>query len=219
MAQEIKPCKQVQATLTLPGSKSYTHRALMAAALAAGESVLTNALTAEDTELTAQALAQLGAGIDWQGTDHPGDGPERPLAAGVTADLPGQLRHLHALPHRARGPGRRGVPPHRHRAPLPAAPGGVAHGPGRDRGPGGLGKRRRLPAGQGHRRPHRRPGAAFRLHQQPVPVGPDVHRAPGARRPQDRHHRRVGVPALRGPDPGGAGRLRHLLLPGRLPLF
>jgi 3-phosphoshikimate 1-carboxyvinyltransferase len=68
MAQEIKPCKQVQATLTLPGSKSYTHRSLMAAALAAGASVLTNALAAEDTELTARALAQLGAGIDWQGT-------------------------------------------------------------------------------------------------------------------------------------------------------
>ena len=68
MTQEIKPCQPVQATLTLPGSKSYTHRALMAAALAAGESVLTNALAAEDTELTAQALTQLGAGIDWQGT-------------------------------------------------------------------------------------------------------------------------------------------------------
>jgi 3-phosphoshikimate 1-carboxyvinyltransferase len=67
MVKEIKPCKPVQATLTLPGSKSYTHRALMAAALAAGESVLTNALKAEDTELTARALAQLGAGIDWQG--------------------------------------------------------------------------------------------------------------------------------------------------------
>ena len=67
MIKEIKTCQSVQATLTLPGSKSYTHRALMAAALAAGESVLTNALTAEDTELTAQALAQLGAGIDWQG--------------------------------------------------------------------------------------------------------------------------------------------------------
>jgi 3-phosphoshikimate 1-carboxyvinyltransferase len=39
----------------------------MAAALAAGESRLTNALKAEDTELTARALAQLGAGIDWQG--------------------------------------------------------------------------------------------------------------------------------------------------------
>jgi 3-phosphoshikimate 1-carboxyvinyltransferase len=40
----------------------------MAAALAAGASVLTNALAAEDTELTAAALTQLGAGIDWQGT-------------------------------------------------------------------------------------------------------------------------------------------------------
>jgi 3-phosphoshikimate 1-carboxyvinyltransferase len=68
LSKEIKPHAPVQATLTLPGSKSYTHRALMAAALAAGESVLTNALKAEDTELTAQALAQLGAGIDWQGT-------------------------------------------------------------------------------------------------------------------------------------------------------
>jgi 3-phosphoshikimate 1-carboxyvinyltransferase len=68
MAQTITPCRTVQATLTLPGSKSYTHRALMAAALAAGASVLTNALAAEDTELTAAALKQLGAGIDWQGT-------------------------------------------------------------------------------------------------------------------------------------------------------
>ncbi|MGO9580352.1 MAG: 3-phosphoshikimate 1-carboxyvinyltransferase [Desulfobaccales bacterium] len=68
MGKEIKPCRQVDATLTLPGSKSYTHRALMAAALAGGESVLSNALAAEDTEITARALAQLGAGIDWQGT-------------------------------------------------------------------------------------------------------------------------------------------------------
>jgi 3-phosphoshikimate 1-carboxyvinyltransferase len=68
LIKEIKTCQSVQATLTLPGSKSYTHRALMAAALATGESVLTNALKAEDTELTAQALTQLGAGIGWQGT-------------------------------------------------------------------------------------------------------------------------------------------------------
>jgi 3-phosphoshikimate 1-carboxyvinyltransferase len=66
--KEIKPAGPVQATLTLPGSKSYTHRALMAAALASGVSTLTNALAAEDTELTARTLAQLGAGIDWQGT-------------------------------------------------------------------------------------------------------------------------------------------------------
>ncbi|MFZ5449724.1 MAG: 3-phosphoshikimate 1-carboxyvinyltransferase [Thermodesulfobacteriota bacterium] len=68
LTKEIKPNGPIETTLTLPGSKSYTHRALMAAALAAGESVLTNALKAEDTELTAQALVQLGAGIDWQGS-------------------------------------------------------------------------------------------------------------------------------------------------------
>jgi len=68
LIKAIQPLAHVDATLTLPGSKSYTHRALLAAALASGESVLTNALTAEDTELTARALAQLGAGIDWQGT-------------------------------------------------------------------------------------------------------------------------------------------------------
>jgi 3-phosphoshikimate 1-carboxyvinyltransferase len=68
LPKEIKPAGAVEATLTLPGSKSYTHRALMAAALASGVSTLTNALKAEDTELTARALAQLGAGLDWQGT-------------------------------------------------------------------------------------------------------------------------------------------------------
>ncbi|MCX5888471.1 MAG: 3-phosphoshikimate 1-carboxyvinyltransferase [Deltaproteobacteria bacterium] len=63
----IQPCQPVQAVLALPGSKSYTHRSLVAASLASGESLLSNALKAEDTELTAQALAKLGAGIDWQG--------------------------------------------------------------------------------------------------------------------------------------------------------
>ena len=66
MTQEIKPLDKVQATLTLPGSKSYTHRALVAASLAPGESLLTNALDAEDTRLTAEALAHLGAHLDWR---------------------------------------------------------------------------------------------------------------------------------------------------------
>jgi len=67
MGKVIKPTQPVRAVLSLPGSKSYTHRTLVAAALAAGESLLSNALKAEDTELTAQALAKLGAGIAWQG--------------------------------------------------------------------------------------------------------------------------------------------------------
>ena len=66
MTIEIPSRERVEATLTLPGSKSFTHRALVAAALAAGESRLSNALKAEDTELTAQALSRLGAGSRWQ---------------------------------------------------------------------------------------------------------------------------------------------------------
>ncbi len=66
MPQEIKPIDQIQATLTLPGSKSYTHRALVAASLAPGDSLLHNPLDAEDTRFTAQALAKMGAGIDWR---------------------------------------------------------------------------------------------------------------------------------------------------------
>lgn len=66
MPQEIKPIDKIQATLTLPGSKSYTHRALVAASLAPGASLLRNPLDAEDTRFTAQALARLGAGIDWR---------------------------------------------------------------------------------------------------------------------------------------------------------
>jgi 3-phosphoshikimate 1-carboxyvinyltransferase len=66
--REIRPREGLRAVLTLPGSKSITHRALISGALATGESVLTNALAAEDTELTAQSLVRLGAGIDWQGT-------------------------------------------------------------------------------------------------------------------------------------------------------
>jgi 3-phosphoshikimate 1-carboxyvinyltransferase len=101
MGKEIKPCQPVEATLTLPGSKSYTHRALMAAALAAGESILTNALKAEDTELTAQALAQLGAGIDWQGTTIRVTGKEgrwRPVALPIYLGNSGtSMRFLTAL--------------------------------------------------------------------------------------------------------------------------
>jgi 3-phosphoshikimate 1-carboxyvinyltransferase len=65
--RKIQRQEKVEAVLTLPGSKSYTHRALIAAALAPGESILANALKAEDTELTARALANLGAELDWQG--------------------------------------------------------------------------------------------------------------------------------------------------------
>lgn len=64
---EIKPLNQCDAVVTLPGSKSYTHRALIVSALAEGESVLANALRSEDTEHTAQGLEKLGIQIAWEG--------------------------------------------------------------------------------------------------------------------------------------------------------
>ncbi len=54
-------------TLVLPGDKSITHRALICAALAPGETIVRGALDAADTRSTADALMGLGAGIDWQG--------------------------------------------------------------------------------------------------------------------------------------------------------
>ena len=48
------------ATVTPPGSKSLTNRALVLAALADGESVLTNALAADDTAVMLDGLGRLG---------------------------------------------------------------------------------------------------------------------------------------------------------------
>ncbi|OGP47537.1 MAG: 3-phosphoshikimate 1-carboxyvinyltransferase [Deltaproteobacteria bacterium RBG_13_51_10] len=64
---EIKPLNHFDAVVAIPGSKSYTHRALIASALAEGESVLFNALRSEDTEYTAQGLEKLGIKIAWEG--------------------------------------------------------------------------------------------------------------------------------------------------------
>ena len=50
--------------VTVPGSKSYTHRVLIAAALANGKSLVTNALRSEDTNFTIGALRQMGVRID-----------------------------------------------------------------------------------------------------------------------------------------------------------
>lgn len=64
---EMKPIHHCEAVVTIPGSKSYTHRALIVSALAEGESLLLNALRSEDTELTARALEKFGVPIFWEG--------------------------------------------------------------------------------------------------------------------------------------------------------
>ena len=55
------------ATITVPGSKSITNRALICAALADGTSVLEGALWADDTEAMVDCLRALGIDIDVDG--------------------------------------------------------------------------------------------------------------------------------------------------------
>ena len=61
---EIKPLQRpVDAIVTVPGSKSYTNRALLIASLAKGHSRLTGALFSDDTRYMYEALRQLGVAI------------------------------------------------------------------------------------------------------------------------------------------------------------
>ncbi len=61
---EIKPKKLDSNSVMVPGSKSYTHRILIAAALSDGICTIANGLKSEDTLLTLSALKQMGIGID-----------------------------------------------------------------------------------------------------------------------------------------------------------
>lgn len=61
---EIQPIRTPpNVTLEVPGSKSYTNRALLVAALARGDSVLTGALFSDDTHYMCNALRKLGIQI------------------------------------------------------------------------------------------------------------------------------------------------------------
>jgi 3-phosphoshikimate 1-carboxyvinyltransferase len=59
----------VDATITLPGSKSITNRALPLAALADSPSLVRGALRSRDTALMAAGLRALGIGVDDSGVD------------------------------------------------------------------------------------------------------------------------------------------------------
>lgn len=65
--REIKPIKYLDATVRIPGSKSYTHRALIISSLAKGRSILINPLKCEDTEYTAKALVGFGVPLFLEG--------------------------------------------------------------------------------------------------------------------------------------------------------
>jgi 3-phosphoshikimate 1-carboxyvinyltransferase len=61
---EIQPLSNVDASIEVPGSKSLTQRALIAAALAKGTSTLLGPLESEDTKYSSGALMQMGIAMD-----------------------------------------------------------------------------------------------------------------------------------------------------------
>jgi 3-phosphoshikimate 1-carboxyvinyltransferase len=61
---EIQPLEKVSSTVTVPGSKSYTNRALLVAALADGVSRLEKPLVSDDTKYMIQALKAFGIKVE-----------------------------------------------------------------------------------------------------------------------------------------------------------
>ncbi len=66
---EVKPVRHLNATVEVPGSKSYTQRALVIASLAQGRSTLNNVLISEDTQYLLEALRLFGTKILASGSD------------------------------------------------------------------------------------------------------------------------------------------------------
>jgi len=67
--KDIRPIKNLNATIGVPGSKSYTQRALIVASLATGKSFIKGALICEDSSHLINALRLLGARISGSGCD------------------------------------------------------------------------------------------------------------------------------------------------------
>ena len=86
----LEPGGQVRGTLTLPGDKSISHRALLIAALAEGTSQLDGVLDGEDCRATARALARMGVDIQEVSPGNwviEGRGPDGLQAPGTPLDL------------------------------------------------------------------------------------------------------------------------------------
>jgi len=66
---KVSPARRIQGRIRLPGDKSISHRAAIIAALARGESHLSNFSTSSDCAATLGCLAKLGVRIDRNGSD------------------------------------------------------------------------------------------------------------------------------------------------------
>ena len=102
----IKPESVRPKTITIPGSKSFTNRALIIASLAKGKSLLKNPLYSDDTKVMIQALKQLGVSIQKNDDDNlivEGKGgifnePKKPIYIGNAGTAMRFLTALASLP-------------------------------------------------------------------------------------------------------------------------
>ena len=81
-ALTLPPTAALAGAIHLPGSKSISNRALLLAAMAEGETRISNLLRSDDTDYMVRALRQLGINID-NAADANGD----ILVAGVGGPL------------------------------------------------------------------------------------------------------------------------------------
>ncbi len=95
-------------TVTVPGSKSYTHRALIAAALCDGPCRVEGMLESDDTRLTLNALGQMGIGYRTEGPHlvvDGGGGRFAPVSAPIELGNSGtSMRLLAAVAALGQGP-------------------------------------------------------------------------------------------------------------------
>jgi 3-phosphoshikimate 1-carboxyvinyltransferase len=127
----------VRATVTVPGSKSMTNRALILAALADGPVTITGALTARDTHLMAAALRALGTQICAPARTAPtpsghasAPGGHAPASASTPGDHP-SAPSGHASPP-ASTPGDHPSAPSGHASPPASTPGDHPSAPSDD---------------------------------------------------------------------------------------
>ena len=207
---EVIPASGIAAQHAVPGSKSYTNRALTIAAVADGRSTLRGALASDDTRVARAALESLGIAVDAADDTFRVHGHGWPLQRTGCAAVPGQFGHRDPVPDRHDDPA--GVPQRHHRQ---RAHAGASH-----RRPAGRRCTSSAPTSPASAataarrcasaatRLQRRPCRGVGRHQQPVSVRPShggAVRAAG-RGAGSPGHPRIGP--LRGPDPGHHGSLR-----------
>ena len=172
--REIEPLRNLDATVPIPGSKSFTQRGLLVAFLAEGKSLLQNALLSEDSTYLMEALKNLRRGNSNRGERYPGHRDRGTAKESREKHLPRQQRDGDAISYLPGLFGRRGIYPDRHGAALPEAHRRARGSPpvfGRRSQKQGRG---RLPSGCGERGgPSGRAGCVQGYREQPVCLLPD----------------------------------------------